>query len=205
MPDPPNSRRIIRYWLRPHNRRKTRKETLQIGARPVKKQAYRSVARQVLEYACSMWDPLNVQHIKSLEAIQWRGLSLDPAQVLQNLKCEWQLTCWQHRTGQYCDPDAYKPDSLTSASLTMNWSPSTASVLQPSKSQSEDPARPIHSPTLYHTAKQTTGSTHIFQTPWSIGTACLRTWPQPPPSNPSTSSSSDYPLFQTGSPLTKVE
>ena len=43
--------------------------TLKFGADSVKNQAYNSFFKPVLEYACSVWDPHNVKHIKSLEAI----------------------------------------------------------------------------------------------------------------------------------------
>ena len=49
------------------------RRTLKIDAKSVKEQAYKSIVRLVFEYACSMWDPHNVKHIKSLEAIKWRA------------------------------------------------------------------------------------------------------------------------------------
>ena len=122
----------------------------------------------------------------------------------ENKFCEWQLLgsiCTTTKLDWPSLQSRHRCTTLQLRSSTTYWSPSTASIHLPSKPISEDPTGLIHSSILYCTAKHTTGSTCIFWTPKSFGTACLRMWPQPPPLNPS---SLDYPIFDTRPPLTKV-
>ena len=54
------------------------RQTLKIDTKSEKEQAYNSFFRPDLEHAWSLWYPHNVKHIKSLEAIQQRGLLIGP-------------------------------------------------------------------------------------------------------------------------------
>ena len=110
------------------------------------------------------------------------------------------MTCWHHWIRHPCSPHVDVPDSPTSTSSTMDWSPS--SIHQPSEPLSRDPTEPIYSPTLSPPVELTTESTRISRTPHLTGTACLRMWQEAQPSSPS---SPDYPLFQTKSPFTESE
>jgi hypothetical protein len=71
------------------------RRTLKISAKGVKDKAYKAFVRPVLEYAASVWDPHNVKHIKSLEAVQRRAARWVSQRYRRTSSVEDMLTCLQ--------------------------------------------------------------------------------------------------------------